>query len=336
MTALTNEEPSLLAVIIDTNPLGWSRLGHGDGQKNSNGNSSGDSGVAMFTKALRQILVFLNSFVALDTRNRLLVLAAHPGHSSVLYDSNAPSTSAAATTATATTNEPVTDIVMMEVDGENKDQQQDRIYPQFNEMNQQIWSHMQKLFTESETTEFASNNGPSIAGALSMVLCYTNRVLKDHAAIRWQPRALIISASEDVPSQYTPLMNCIFSAQRSSVSVDVCKIHRGRGVFLRQAAHITGGLHFTIQRPNALLQYLLSAFLPDVKLRESLCLPNREEVDFRAACFCHRRIINIGYVCSVCLSIFCDTMDICTTCRTPFSTKPIITSQHGVASDKVT
>lgn len=26
------------------------------------------------------------------------------------------------------------------------------------------------------------------------------------------------------------------------------------------------------------------------------------EIDFKAACFCHKDIINIGFVCSVCLS----------------------------------
>ncbi|KAI8052556.1 TFIIH subunit Tfb4/p34 [Syncephalis plumigaleata] len=314
MTTLTNDEPSLLAVIIDTNPLGWTRLDH-QNQANSGSNSSSNShtpqaGVAVFTKALRQLLVFLNSFMALDTRNRLLVLAAHPGHSHVLYDSAATPTDDQQHSNSSNSNadtKAITEVVMMEVDGENQ-QVKDRIYPPFNEMNQQICIGAMEL---------ASN----------AVLCYTNRALKSNPGVRWQPRALIISASEDVPSQYTPLMNCIFSAQRSNVSVDVCKLHSGRGVFLRQAAHITGGLHFTIERPGALLQYLLSAFLSDVQLRENLYLPNREDVDFRAACFCHRRIISVGYVCSVCLSIFCDTMDICTTCRTPFSTKPIITQQ---------
>jgi hypothetical protein len=69
------EEPSLLAVIIDTNPLGWARL-----CRDTPGNTADDSGAAMFAKALRQLLIFLNSFAALDTRNRLLVLAAHPSH----------------------------------------------------------------------------------------------------------------------------------------------------------------------------------------------------------------------------------------------------------------
>ena len=40
----------------------------------------------------------------------------------------------------------------------------------------------------------------------------------------------------------------------------------------------------------------------DRYLRKLVRLPVNEEVDFRASCFCHRRVIDMGYVCSVCLS----------------------------------
>lgn len=48
-----------------------------------------------------------------------------------------------------------------------------------------------------------------------------------------------------------------------------------------------------------LLQWL---FLPDQDQRSQLTLPPPIHVDYRAACFCHRNLIEIGYVCSVCLS----------------------------------
>ena len=35
----------------------------------------------------------------------------------------------------------------------------------------------------------------------------------------------------------------------------------------------------------------------------------------RAACFCHRQLVDVGYVCSVCLSIFCKFNPVCTTCH---------------------
>lgn len=43
-------------------------------------------------------------------------------------------------------------------------------------------------------------------------------------------------------------------------------------------------------------------FLPDPATRLKLVLPPPVKVDYRAACFCHRELIDIGYVCSVCLS----------------------------------
>jgi hypothetical protein len=43
-------------------------------------------------------------------------------------------------------------------------------------------------------------------------------------------------------------------------------------------------------------------FLPDVTLRKQLALPPPDPVDYRAACFCHRQLIDQGHVCSVCLS----------------------------------
>ncbi|EHB15947.1 General transcription factor IIH subunit 3 [Heterocephalus glaber] len=68
----------------------------------------------------------------------------------------------------------------------------------------------------------------------------------------------------------------------------------------------------------SLLQYLLWVFLSDQDQRAQLILPPPIHVDYRAACFCHRNLIEIGYVCSVCLSIFCNFSPICTTCETAF------------------
>ena len=41
-------------------------------------------------------------------------------------------------------------------------------------------------------------------------------------------------------------------------------------------------------------------------------------MDFRASCFCHKRSIDQGFVCSVCLSIFCEKCEKCSTCHTTF------------------
>jgi len=44
------------------------------------------------------------------------------------------------------------------------------------------------------------------------------------------------------------------------------------------------------------------SFLPPPSLRHVIAVPRQDKVDFRAACFCHKNIVDIGFVCSVCLS----------------------------------
>jgi transcription initiation factor TFIIH subunit 3 len=134
-----------------------------------------------------------------------------------------------------------------------------------------------------------------------------------------QSRILIISVSSATGSahQYIPLMNGIFACQRLRVPIDVCKLS-GDAVFLQQASDATKGIYMSLSEPRGLLQYLMMAFLPDQRSRKHLVLPTRVDVDFRAACFCHRRVVDVGFVCSICLSIFCEPPENgdCLTCGT--------------------
>lgn len=116
-------------------------------------------------------------------------------------------------------------------------------------------------------------------------------------------------------------------------------------VFLQQAADATKGIFIPVQLPQprsaststspasappdasaaasqALLTYLLTSFLPSPGTRAAhLILPTRIDVDFRAACFCHRNVVSTGFVCSICLSIFCSVPENgdCLTCGTHLS-----------------
>ncbi|KAG0006677.1 RNA polymerase II transcription factor B subunit 4, partial [Modicella reniformis] len=105
-----------------------------------------------------------------------------------------------------------------------------------------------------------------------------------------KPRMLVLTVSPDSSSDYIPIMNCIFSAQKAIWGEDA--------VFLQQAAHITEGIYMRPDDPHGLLQILLFSFLPDMFSRSYLYLPGQDQVDFRAACFCHKKIVDIGYVCS--------------------------------------
>lgn len=162
--------------------------------------------------------------------------------------------------------------------------------------------------------------GSRISQALSKSLCYIQRALRESPSL--SARMLVLQASADAHGDYNAFMNCTFSAQRSSVPIDAAvfsspsSVHKDSS-FLQQASYITGGVYVRPDRPEALLQYFLHLFLPSHHLRQALRLPKQESVDFRAACFCHRKAVEQAYVCSVCLSIFCAFAPECATCGTP-------------------
>ncbi|KAF8628910.1 hypothetical protein AX15_003690 [Amanita polypyramis BW_CC] len=175
----------------------------------------------------------------------------------------------------------------------------------------------------------------ALVGALTKALCYINRITLLPAPIPGKkegtlespvvpdPRILVLSVSPDHATSYIPIMNSIFSAQKLKVTIDVCQMYGPDTVFLQQAAHLTGGSYIHLERRDALLQYLIMSFLPPPSVRKTLSVPTQDKVDFRAACFCHKTIIDIGFVCSVCLSIFCQPVPVCSTCRTKFPIKAL-------------
>jgi len=157
-----------------------------------------------------------------------------------------------------------------------------------------------------------------LAGALGMALCKINNSKK------LPSRILIVSCSIHVgsyPTQYMNLMNSFFAAQKMNVPIDGCvfmKEEAKRGSILEQGCDLTGGHYLNIPDVSGNLEYLLWIFLPSTSVRDTLLLPERRKATHRAACFCHRNIIDIGYVCSVCLSIFCTFSPICSSCQTHF------------------
>ncbi|KAG8183598.1 hypothetical protein JTE90_025150 [Oedothorax gibbosus] len=168
-----------------------------------------------------------------------------------------------------------------------------------------------------------------IAGAMTMALCcillkensetLNIRAMKKQQILekKLPARILVVTASGDSASQYMNFMNVFFTSQKEGILIDACVIEKDSGL-LQQGCDITGGMYLKIQNVAALLQYLLWIFLPSVDTRKKMILPTRVHVDYRAACFCHRNLIEIGYVCSVCLSIFCTFSPICSTCQTAF------------------
>lgn len=166
---------------------------------------------------------------------------------------------------------------------------------------------------------------PLISGALAIGMCSIQR----HKSEVESSRIAIITANSyettAFSSQYMNFMNSFFTAQKLGITIDVCVVGLGEndetsGVtsIFQQGCDLTGGLYLRVSNVNAFLEYLIWTMLPDVNLRSKLVLPTQKKISYKAACFCHRTMIDVGYVCSVCLSIFCSFTPICSTCHTVY------------------
>ena len=247
------------------------------------------------------MLVFVNTFLLLSEDNQLVIFSVHDNSCNILYETpdltsmgsaDLPKASAAAV-------------------GRS-------------EAGAQIVERIRTLTQQGLGSTEGPAPVPALSGALSRALCYLKGRSKGTSSARGlSSRILCLQGSPDVQSQYIACMNSIFSAQKASILIDTCMLGRSDSAFLQQAMHLTKGVYFRPPRPSALLQYLLTVFTADSYSRSLLQLPKPLGVDFRASCFCHKKAIDLGYVCSVCLSIFCKGMPECTTCGSAFGTVAI-------------
>ncbi|KNZ72916.1 RNA polymerase II transcription factor B subunit 4 [Termitomyces sp. J132] len=256
---------------------------------------------------LAQLLAFLNAHIASKHENSLAVFGAFPGKSLCLYSSDDPALESQA------------------IDPNS--------YPPFKLVDSTVVTRIMDEL--DELGEHLLSAPSSLVGALTKALCYVNRITLPSSstpnkradaldpAILPDPRILVLSVSPDLSTSYIPIMNAIFSAQKLAITIDVCQLYGPDSVFLQQAAHLTGGSYIFLERRDALLQYLIMAFLSPPSIRKVLSVPTQDKIDFRAACFCHKNIVDIGFVCSVCLSIFCQPVPVCSTCRTKFPMKTL-------------
>jgi len=104
---------------------------------------------------------------------------------------------------------------------------------------------------------------------------------------------------------------------KQKLVIDSCSLSQDSG-FLQQAADIPGGAYLRVDELPALLEVLLWNFLASATFRGTLALARPTSIDYRVACFCHKKLVDVGFVCSVCLSIYCQFMPRCSTCQTKF------------------
>ncbi|RYO95763.1 hypothetical protein DL763_003543 [Monosporascus cannonballus] len=317
-SSLRGQTPSLLTIIIDTNPRAWAAL----------------NPVLPISKAIANVLVFINAHLAFGNDNQVAVLAAHTNRAVWLYPSPPPSRGAKGRHSGhgSAANESKGSGADADASGNNISANK---YPQFAQIESSILSSLRDLINSTTPADIAPTT-PLIAGALTLALSHIHKTSLAFAppktssssdpanlpatgtaagagadASSQQPnlhaRILVLSVSDSAPSQYIPTMNAVFAASHARIPVDTLALSDNTPTFLQQAAYITGGTFLSAApNPRGLLSYLMFAFLADAQARRALVSPTQDTVDFRAACFCHRRVVGTGFVCSVCLSIFCE------------------------------
>ncbi|KAK3625296.1 RNA polymerase II transcription factor B subunit 4 [Elasticomyces elasticus] len=306
------EAPSLLTIILDTNPHAWALL----------------ADTLPLSKAVANLLVFINAHLSINYANRVAVLASHSERAEWLYPTPAPHLP----------NNNGDNSTVQPPDDANK-------YRPFAQLEYALLTNLQTLLRTTTPASISSSPSTLLAGALTRALTYISKqslstgpsqtgntsfnysdpssvaggnslnpsdnVVTSRSSQRLTTRILILSVSGDLSGSYIELMNTIFACQRLSIPLDILKLS-GSATFLQQAADTTGGIYLSLTTPvqrAGLLQYLMFAFLPDPAARENLVMPGETEgVDFRAACFCHKRVVDVGFVCSICLSIFCEPL----------------------------
>ncbi|KAI9722051.1 MAG: hypothetical protein M1812_002011 [Candelaria pacifica] len=316
----TSDEPppSLLTIVLDTNPHAWSLL----------------NSTLPLSKAIANVLVFINAHLAFNNANKVAVVASHSlsaqwlyptpnnphhtianadapqqniadGEDAMMVDDSiktkaAPNGTASSPPGPQPHNPPITS------DDANK-------YRPFRLIEHEILTNLRSLIFSTSEDDLTSTTTTMMAGALTLALAYINKQTQEYNEFHGggsgdrggndgreperrtmlQSRILVLSVSGDLAFQYIPIMNCIFAAQRLSIPIDILKLH-GSSAFLQQASDATLGTYLSPNTPQGLLQYLLMSFLPDQTSRAHLIPPTQVNVDFRAACFCHRRVVDIG------------------------------------------
>ncbi|KAG7116098.1 General transcription and DNA repair factor IIH subunit tfb4 like protein [Verticillium longisporum] len=326
--ANTGETASLSTVILDVNPRAWSAL----------------SDVLPISKALSNVLIYLNANLAFSNTNQVAVIASHTNRAVWLYP-----------TKPEPSNVPLTDgdVAMSDAPPKKSKVPSANKFTQFAQVEDAVLRSLKKLLDETTEADLDCTT-TQLSGALTLALAHINKVNLSYTASLSSDTAkpmttaapglsshiLVVSVSDSDPSQYISTMNAVFAAAHASIPIDVLSLspatakqttatqstdpndpHKpaSSSSFLQQASHITNGTFLEPPSPLGLLAYLTFGLaVADTRARAALVPPTHHTVDFRAACFCHGRVIDTGFVCSVCLSIFCSVPEgaDCLTCGT--------------------
>lgn len=336
----TNDDPSLLTVILDISPLGWYNI-------------RDQTSIQDVTKSL---LVFMNAHLSLNNSNQVAFISSSPQGSKFLYPNP----------------EKDYDEVRSGRDHEDNGREPSPtllnpgMYRQFRLVDEAVIEALNECVAEIGSSIDNNKSKSTLSGALSMALTYTRRMLtldqsittttasainsttntsatssapggsgssgtSSNSITSMKSRILIVSTNDEDDIKYIPIMNCIFTAQRMKVSIDVAKLGHTNSSYLQQASDATSGVYLHIEDPRGIIQVLSTAFFVEPSIRPFIILPTNSNVNYRASCFITGKSVDLGYVCSICICIMSVIPESgsCPACKSVFDEKILALLKRG-------
>merc|ERR1712130_51119 len=294
---MTDSRSSLIAVVLDLNPLAWGLRTVIESQHAAN-QERPQKRAETIVQGLDAVLTFINSFLLMTHGNQVAVVGVHPFGSEFLH----PTAEYSGNTASRVNKQ--VEQVFRRLLGLSDS----------NEVDESSAGLLLDARLESTSTDYSSK----FSSGLAKALCFINRKKAQDSNLA--ARCLAIKCGADfLSNQYLALTNASFAAEALKVSIDTVVLDRENDVpSLQQMAELTNGIYSRVREPPMLLQTLLTYHLADDTTRHLLAAIPQKLVDGRAICFTTREIVDIGFVCSVCLSVFKSFLPICSTCDSVF------------------
>jgi transcription initiation factor TFIIH subunit 3 len=290
-------------VILDTNPAQWHQLGNGSALRT----------------VLQSLVIAINSHLALNSANKVAVVASHSDGARFLYPrknehKEQEQLHSRSTSPEESTTEKEKSNSATIPSASSRSFVSSQMYRQFKMVDETFLLNLLSLLESPPPSKPPKN---TLSGSLSLALSYINKYQQLDPLVK--ASILVVNTSPDEHLKYIPIMNCIFAAQKMKIPINVCQLS-STATFLQQAADATSGVYLKVDNLDGLVQYFATAFFIDPSLKNLIVKPTSGDIDFRASCFQTGKVVDIGFVCSVCLCILSEipTNDKCPACDSEF------------------
>jgi transcription initiation factor TFIIH subunit 3 len=119
-------------------------------------------------------------------------------------------------------------------------------------------------------------------------------------------RILIFTLREEDKREYLRYLKCMFTAQRFKTRIDAFCLLGNQ--MISQCCASSNGRYSASE--EECLRFLISLLGSDEGGRP---------MSFPTKCYCHNRVILLGLVCPICLSVYCSFLPVCKRCKSKFS-----------------